>query len=56
MGQSVWVLLPWLTLPLAWLQLRAIYTVTGRDLNATLAGTARLSLIYSLLLAVGVML
>ncbi|MEZ4868403.1 MAG: 1,4-dihydroxy-2-naphthoate polyprenyltransferase [Caldilineaceae bacterium] len=55
LGHRAWVLLPWLTLPLAWPQLRAVYTVAGRPLNATLAGTARLSLLFSLLLAVGLL-
>lgn len=51
MGQSPWVLLPWLSLPLAIPLLRAVFTSTGKALNAILAGTARLSLVFSLLLA-----
>jgi 1,4-dihydroxy-2-naphthoate octaprenyltransferase len=52
-SQSIWVLLPWLSLPLALPLLRAVFTTQGKALNATLAGTARLSLVFSLLLAVG---
>lgn len=53
MAQSLWVLLPLLSLPLALPLLRAVFTTQGKALNATLAGTARLSLVFSLLLAVG---
>lgn len=55
-GRTVWVLLPWLTVPLAVPLVRAIFTVKGRPLNQTLAGSARLSLFFSLLLAVGLLL
>ena len=51
---SLLVLLPWLTMPLALKLLREIQIkVDGPALNAALAGTARLSLIFSLLLAIG---
>ncbi len=53
---SFWVLLPWLTVPLAVRLIRSIRGEEGRALNATLAGTARLSLIFSLLFAVGILL
>lgn len=56
MGQAGWVLLPWLTVPLALPLVRAIFTTEGRVLNQTLAGSARLSLFFSLLLAVGLLL
>ena len=56
LGWSAWVLLPWLTLPLAVPLLRAIYTAEGKVLNGTLAGSARLSLLFSLLLAIGTVL
>lgn len=53
-GRSAWVLLPLLTLPMA---LRLLRTVVARSdgpaLNAALAGTAQLTLWYSLLLALG---
>ena len=56
-GQSsVWVLLPLLSLALAVPLVRAVFTVTGRPLNKTLAGTARLSLVFGLLFAVGLVL
>jgi 1,4-dihydroxy-2-naphthoate octaprenyltransferase len=48
------VLLCWVTLPLAYKSLREENRkLDGPSLNAALAGTARLSLIFSLLLAVG---
>jgi 1,4-dihydroxy-2-naphthoate octaprenyltransferase len=49
----VWGLLPLLTLPLAAMLIREIMTISGRTMNRTLAGTARLALVYSLLFAVG---
>lgn len=53
-GRSPWVLLPLLTLPLA---LRLLGTVAVRSdgpaLNGALAGTAQLTLLFSLLLALG---
>ncbi len=53
-GRSVWVLLPWITLPLAVRLLRALRSgVAGAELNPLLASTARLSLLYSLLFAAG---
>ncbi|MCB0125839.1 MAG: 1,4-dihydroxy-2-naphthoate polyprenyltransferase [Caldilineaceae bacterium] len=55
-GRSPWVLLPLLTIPLALPLLRTIYREEGRVLNATLAGSARLSLFFSLLLALGLIL
>lgn len=50
---SAWVLLTWLTLPLGVNLMRQILTLDGKALNQTLAGTARLSMIFGLLLAVG---
>jgi 1,4-dihydroxy-2-naphthoate octaprenyltransferase len=56
-GRSLWSLLPWLTIPLALLLLRTIYrAVDGPTLNQALAGTARLSLFFSLTLALGLLL
>jgi 1,4-dihydroxy-2-naphthoate octaprenyltransferase len=53
-GRSTWVLLPWLTLPLA---LRSLSSViggaSGAALNPVLGATAQLGLLFSLLLAVG---
>jgi 1,4-dihydroxy-2-naphthoate polyprenyltransferase len=48
------VLLPLLTLPLARRLMRAITTETGRALNARLAGTAKLLLLFGLLFAAGI--
>jgi 1,4-dihydroxy-2-naphthoate octaprenyltransferase len=53
---SAWVLLPWLTLPLALRQVRTLYTTTeGPPLNKALAGTASLDLAFSLLFALGLL-
>lgn len=54
-GGSPWVLLPWFSLPLTMPLLRAVFTTQGKPLNATLAGTARLSLLFSILLAAGLL-
>jgi 1,4-dihydroxy-2-naphthoate octaprenyltransferase len=54
---SPWVLLAWATLPLAPPLLRTVGTRTdGPALNEALAGTGRLLALYSLLLALGVLL
>ncbi|MGB3210841.1 MAG: 1,4-dihydroxy-2-naphthoate polyprenyltransferase [Desulforhopalus sp.] len=50
---GVIILLPLLTLPMAWLLARQMEPTKGSALNELLAGTARLSLVYSLLFAVG---
>ncbi len=50
------VLLPWLTLPLAIRQVRAIHHLEGRALNQVLAGTASLDLAFSLLFGLGLLL
>lgn len=50
---SGWVLLSWLSLPLALPLFKDLRTKKGVPLNATLAGTARLSLVYSLLFSIG---
>jgi 1,4-dihydroxy-2-naphthoate octaprenyltransferase len=55
-GFRVWVLLPLVTLPLAWRQLRPVWTILGPALNRTLAGTAQLAVWYAVALAVGVVL
>lgn len=53
---SLWAaLLPLLSLPLAVVCIREMNTLTGSPLNQTLAKTAKLSLIFSLLLAAGLM-
>ncbi len=50
---SLWLLLPFTSLPLAWRLIRDVRTQRGRALNQTLAGAARLSLIFSILLSLG---
>ncbi len=55
-GQSAWILLPLLTVPLAIRLTRTLWRAnTGPVFNATLAGTAQLSFLFSLLLAVGLL-
>jgi 1,4-dihydroxy-2-naphthoate octaprenyltransferase len=56
-GRSPWVLLPWLTVPLAVKLVVAIVQAgDGPTFNTLLAGTARLSLLFSLLFALGLLL
>jgi 1,4-dihydroxy-2-naphthoate octaprenyltransferase len=56
-GCSPWVLLSWLSLPLALMPARAVLTRTdGPPLNAALKATARLHIVFGVLLAVGVLL
>jgi len=50
---GIYILLPLLTLPQAWLLAKRVAQERGTQLNARLAGTAGLSLIYSLLFAAG---
>ncbi len=46
-------MLPYLSLPLAWREVRGVLKQDGAALNAHLAGTARLELVFGLLLALG---
>lgn len=55
-GLSPWVLLPWLSVPLALRLVRETQRLTGRALNKTLGGTGQLELFYSILLALGIVL
>ena len=48
-----WVLLSWLSLPLAARLVRSVWRDTGRALNRTLAGTGQLELVYCLLFSLG---
>ncbi len=50
------ILLPLLSLPLAVKRVRTLFRATGTALNALLAATAQLSLIYSLLMSLGLLL
>jgi 1,4-dihydroxy-2-naphthoate octaprenyltransferase len=49
-------LLVWLSLPFAVMTARAVFTQSGRPLNAALAGTGRVTLLFSVLFAIGVIL
>ncbi|HEY6078158.1 MAG TPA: 1,4-dihydroxy-2-naphthoate polyprenyltransferase [Polyangiaceae bacterium] len=53
-AQGRFVLLPLLTLPMARGLMRAVATERGRALNARLAGTAKLLLLFGILLALGI--
>lgn len=55
-GMHAWVLLPFVTLPLAVRHTRALFTVLGPALNKTLGGTAQLAVLYALAFAVGIVL
>lgn len=55
-GLSPWALLPWLTAPLAARLIRETRAATGRALNKTLGETGQLELLYSILLAAGILL
>ena len=50
---SAWVMLAWLSVPLAERQARIIVTQSGAALNNALAGTALLTFVFSLLFAAG---
>jgi len=52
----IWILLPLLSLPLAAVLVNKVRDADGTALNPVLGGTASLSLAYSLLLAVGIVL
>jgi 1,4-dihydroxy-2-naphthoate octaprenyltransferase len=50
---TLWLLLTWLSLPLMRSLIQLVRRAKGRLLNQALAGTARLELVYSLLLSAG---
>ena len=54
-GGAGWML-PWLALPLAVREVRGVFQRDGAALNAHLGGTARLELVYGILLGVGILL
>lgn len=54
--QSVLVFLPILSLPLSIKLIKMIYTLHGKDLNKALELTAKLSALYGLLFAIGILL
>jgi len=53
---AVWVLLCWLTIPLALSLVQSAWQQTGRPLNIVLAGTGRLALLYAILFSIGLIL
>jgi 1,4-dihydroxy-2-naphthoate polyprenyltransferase len=56
-GYSYWILLPLLTLPLAWIRLSEVWNHTDkRTLNDTLESTAKFMVIFGLLFALGMVL
>lgn len=52
---STWILLTWLSLPLAGGWTKKIFHLRGRPLNQALAGTGQLTLVYALLFAIGLL-
>ncbi|MDH7605033.1 MAG: UbiA family prenyltransferase, partial [Melioribacter sp.] len=54
--KSLFVFLPILSLPIAIKLIKMIYTLKGKELNKTLELTAKLSAIYGLLFAAGILL
>lgn len=54
-GGYAWVLLSWFSIPLALPLAKDIRNQTGKALNKTLAGTARLGLVYAVLFSIGYM-
>jgi len=53
-GATAWVLLAWLSLPLAVRAVRGIHAAAdGPAFNRLLAATAKLALVHSLLFAIG---
>ena len=56
LGVVPWfALMTWLSLPLAVKTARTVFTQRGRPLNAALAGTGQVALVFSLLFALGVL-
>lgn len=53
---GLFIFIPLLSLPIAIKLIRMIFTFTGQELNDTLALTAKLSAIYGLLFAIGILL
>lgn len=53
-GFKFWVLLPYITFPIAYKLIQMITKLSGEDLNNTLALTAKFSALYGILLSVGI--
>lgn len=54
--ENIYIFLPLLSLPIAIKLIKMIYSLKGTSLNNTLALTAKLSLVYGLLFAIGILL
>jgi 1,4-dihydroxy-2-naphthoate octaprenyltransferase len=54
-NQSLFVFLPFITLPLAIKLIKMIFSFKGEELNKTLELTAKLSALYGILFAVGIL-
>ncbi|MBL6956592.1 MAG: 1,4-dihydroxy-2-naphthoate polyprenyltransferase [Chlorobium phaeobacteroides] len=54
-GYSLWVMLSWLSLPLAVSQTKTLFGSDGRALNAVLAGTGRVMTLYGFLFSAGLL-
>ena len=52
-GAALWILLPLVTLPRAMLLFNQVVRLEGRELNASLVGTAKLMVLYGVLLTAG---
>ncbi|MGE5498937.1 MAG: 1,4-dihydroxy-2-naphthoate polyprenyltransferase [Syntrophothermus sp.] len=52
---DMWILLPLLTIPVAFRLIKMLFTCKGRELNDMLALTAKLSVIYSVLFSAGIL-
>jgi 1,4-dihydroxy-2-naphthoate octaprenyltransferase len=50
---SLWIFLPYLTLPITIILVRMLYKYTGEELNKTLELTARFAGLYGLLFSIG---
>ncbi|MBE0409810.1 MAG: 1,4-dihydroxy-2-naphthoate polyprenyltransferase [Anaerolineales bacterium] len=52
---SAWVLLSWLSIPVAVRLVRQMYREKGRSLNLTLAGTGKFELLFAILFSIGLL-
>ena len=53
---SLWIFLPYATIPFAVLIVKMLFTLKGEELNKTLELTAKFSALYGLLFAAGIIL
>jgi 1,4-dihydroxy-2-naphthoate octaprenyltransferase len=50
---SLWIFLPYLTIPVTFVLIKMLYKFKGEELNKTLELTARLAALYGLLFSIG---